>query len=124
MIGFVYNGKVEYITRIEDFREYMDSAVYEALIKALDSGITSEHDADYKELKQDYDNLLAEYEELEDECDRLRDEVEENEDCQEELEELEKKHESLRHSIKRLVNELYQGYVPQEEVIPTLEKLI
>lgn len=124
MIGFVYNGKAEYITRIEDFRDYMDSAVYEALIRALDSGITSERDADYQELKQDYDNLLEEYDDLESECDNLRDEVEENEECRSKLEEMKQKYESFHHSIKVLINELYLGYVQQEDIISTLEKLV
>ena len=121
MIGFIYKGKAEYISRIEDFRDYMEPAVYEALLRALDSGITSAHDADYKELKQDYDNLLAEYDELESEYDSLCDEVEENE---EKADEMEQKYELLHNSIKVFISQLYWGYVPQEDIIPTLEKLV
>ena len=124
MIGFVYNGQVEDITRIEDFRDYMDPAVYEALARALESGITSGVYAAYEELKLDHDNLLEEFEDLESECDNLRDEVEENEECRRELGELEQKYELLHHSVEVLVNQLYLGYVPQEDIIPTLEKLI
>ena len=102
----------------------MDFAVYEALIRALDSGITSESDADYKSLKYDYDNLLQEYEDLESECDALRDEVEENEDCQKELEEMEQKYKLFHHSIEILINQLYLGYIAQDDIIPTLEKLV
>ena len=124
MIGFVYGGKVEYVTRIEDFRDYMDTAVYDALIRALDSGITSDADADYKSLKYDYDNLLREYEDLESEYDELCYEAEENEECQKKLEEMKQKYELFHHSIEVLINQLYLGYIDQGDIIPTLERLV
>ena len=124
MIGFVYNGQVEYITRIEDFRDYMDSAVYDALVKALECGITGGIYNAYEELKFDYDRLLSEYEDLEMQCDYLSDEAESADECRKECKEMEQKYELLHHSVEVLVNQLYLGYVPQEDIIPTLEKLI
>lgn len=121
MIGFVYKNKVEYITRIEDFMDYMVPEVYDALIKALDCGIASEKELEYIELKQDYESLLSEYDELEYECDSLHDDVEEYE---ERMCEAEQKYETLYESIKGLVNQIYLKYIPQEDIIPKLEDLV
>lgn len=38
MIGFEYKGQVAYITRMDDFRDYMEPEVYEAVRKAFENG--------------------------------------------------------------------------------------
>ena len=42
MIGFEYKGQVAYITRMDDFRDYMEPEVYEAVRKAFENGCDAE----------------------------------------------------------------------------------
>ena len=118
MIGFEYHGQVNYITQIEDFRDFMEPSVYEALVKALAGGLWDENwRQKYEELKADYDDLKQSYDELDDVSDELA-------ECEERLENMENKFEVFRRAIEVLINQYYQKYIKQEDVIPTLEKLI
>ncbi len=117
MISLVYDGKVSYITKIEDFRDFIDSSVYEALVEALDTGIVENYREKYEALKNDYYELESEYEELLDVENELR-------DCESELDDMTEKYETLKKALKVLVNNSYQGYIKQEDIIYELEKLV
>ena len=117
MIGLVYKGQVNYITRLEDFADFMEPEVYEAMIRALDEGLIENYREKYEELKKDYETLQEEYDELEDLSDELT-------ECQEQLDDAEQKYELLQQSIKVLIGQFYQRYIEQEDIIPTLEKLV
>lgn len=67
MIGFEYKGQVAYITRIDDFRDYMEPEVYEAVRKAFENGCDGGLRQKYEELQAEYDELQTEYDILEDE---------------------------------------------------------
>ena len=117
MIGFEYHGQVNYISRIEDFRDFMEPSVYEALQKAMGTGIGDDYKEKYEELQEDYEELKSDYEDLE----LIEDELH---DCENELESMEEKYEALQKCIKVLINQLYFGFVKQDDVIPELEKLV
>lgn len=124
MIGFEYEGQVAYITRIEDFREYMAPGVYEAVKKAFENGCNGGLRQEYEDLRSAYDELQSDYDLLEDEAgdiDTVRDELE---DCEEERDTLQEKINTLTHRIEELINQYYQRYIKTEEIIPELEKLI
>lgn len=124
MIGFEYKGQVEYITRIEDFRDFMEPSVYEAMVKAFENGCGNDGILKkYEELKQDYEELKSDFEILEDEADDLdyvRDELDE---CEKERDEIKEKYNTLTHCIEVLVNQYYQQYIALEDIIPQLEAL-
>ena len=67
MIGFEYKGQVSYITRMDDFRDYMEPEVYEAVRKAFENGCDGGLRQKYEELQAEYDELQTEYDILEDE---------------------------------------------------------
>lgn len=125
MIGFEYEGQVNYITRIEDFRDFMDESVYEAMVKAFENGFGGDGLLQkYEELKKYYEELKSDYEILEceaDDIDSIRDELE---DCEKERDELQEKFDTLTHCINVLINQYYQKYINQEDIIPQLEKMI
>lgn len=125
MIGFEYEGQVNYITRIEDFRDFMHPSVYEAMVKAFENGCGSDGILQkYEELKQDYEELQSDYKILEDEADDLdyvRDELDE---CEKKRDEIQEKYNTLTHCIEVLINQYYQKYIKQEDVIYKLERLI
>lgn len=50
MIGFEYKGQVAYITRMDDFRDYMEPEVYEAVRKAFENGCDGGLRQKYEEL--------------------------------------------------------------------------
>lgn len=118
MIGFEYNGQVNYITRMEDFRDFMEPSVYEALTKALDGGLWQDNYKEmYEDLKAEYDSLEEDYFLLECERDYLQNDVDRLEIARE-------KYDTFKHAIEVLVAQYYQRYINQEDVVPTLEKLI
>lgn len=116
MIGLVYKGQVNYITRLEDFADFMELEVYEAVKKVIED-YGEKYREKYEELKKDYDFLQEEYDELDDLSDELA-------ECQEQLDDAEQKYELLHHSIKVLIGQFYQRYIQQDDIIPTLEKLV
>lgn len=125
MIGFEYEGQVNYITRIEDFREFMNLSVYEAMIEAFKNGCGNDGILQkYEELKQDYDELQSDYGILEDEADDLDYVREELDKCEKEKDELQERYNTLTHCIEVLINQYYQQYIKQEDVIYELERLI
>lgn len=117
MIGFEYKGQVAYITRMDDFRDYMEPEVYEAVRKAFENGCDGG-------LRQEYDELQTEYDILEDEVGDIDAVQAEREKCEEERDALQEKVDTLTHHIKELINQYYQRYIKTEEIIPELEKLI
>ena len=124
MIGFEYKGQVAYITRIDDFRDYMAPGVYEAVQKAFENGCNGGLRQEYEDLQSAYDELQSEYDFLEDEAgdiDAVRDELE---DCEEERDALQEKVDTLTHHIKDLINQYYQQYIKLEDIIPELEKML
>ena len=118
MIGFIYDGQVNYITRIEDFREFMQPAVYDAMISAFNAGIIDNYREKYEELRDEYNDLQEDYVSLQNEKDE--------ETCflEQQVDELTDKVEALLKNIKKLVDELYQGYLKPEDLVYELEKLI
>ena len=114
MIGLIYKGQVNYITRLEDFADFMELEVYEAMMQALGEGLFDNYREKYEKLLEDYDSLQEDY-------DGIYCELEE---CEQELEETEQKYELLQHSIKVLIGQFYQRYIEQEDIIPTLENLV
>lgn len=121
MIGCEYNGQISYITKLEDFRDLMEPTVYEALTKALESGLVWNLKEEYEELKSEYKTLEDENSSLESQCDEFESQ---NDSLTEENEELEKKYEAKIESIKEVISDLYNGYVKPDDVIPELEKLV
>lgn len=118
MIGFIYNGKVNYITKIEDFQEFMPLSVYDAMISAFDAGIIDNY-------RDKYEELRAEYNDLEDDYNSLQDEKDEETYCWERrVDELTDKMEVLHKNIKKLIDDQYQGYLRPEDIVYELEKLI
>lgn len=117
MIGLVYKGQVNYITRIEDFRDFMEPEVYEAIEQAMGEGLIENYREKYEELLEDYNSLQEDYDELYGVSDELA-------ECERELCEAEEKYNLLQHSIKVLIGQFYQRYIEQEDIIPTLEKLV
>ena len=110
MIGFEYKGQVAYITRMDDFRDYMKPEVYEAVRKAFENGCDGE--------------LQTEHDILEDEMGDIDAVQAEREECEEERDALQEKVDTLTHHIEELINQYYQRYIKTEEIIPKLEKLI
>ena len=118
MIGLEYQGQVHYITRMEDFRDFMEPSVYEALAKALDGCLLQEsYKEKYEDLLTDYEILESEYDDL----DYLKDELA---DCEEKLDDIKEKYKTFKHAIEVLIGQYHQRYIEQEDIIPTLEKLI
>ena len=124
MIGFEYKGQVSYITRIDDFHDYMEPEVYEAVRKAFENGCDGGLQQEYKELQEKYENLQSDYDELEDVTRNIDDVREELEECEEERDAIQEKYDTLTHCIKVLINEYYQRYIKLEDVISKLEKMI
>ena len=124
MIGFEYKGQVAYITRMDDFRDYMEPEVYEAVRKAFENGCDGRLRQEYEELQAEYDELQTEYDILEDEVGDIDAVQAEREKCEEERDALQEKVDTLTHHIKELINQYYQRYIKTEEIIPELEKLI
>ena len=118
MIGFIYDGQANYITQIEDFREFMEPQVYDAMISAFNAGIIDNYRDKYEELRDEYNDLQEDYDSLQNEKDE--------EVCflEQQVDELSEKNETLLKSIKKLVDEQYQGYLKPEDVVYELEKLI
>ena len=124
MIGFEYKGQAAYITKMDDFRDYMEPGVYEAVRKAFENGFDGGLRQEYEDLQSAYEELQTEYDFLEDEVgdiDVVQDELEE---CEEERDALQEKVDTLTHHIEELINQYYQRYIKTEEIIPELEKLI
>ena len=124
MIGFEYKGQVSYITRIDDFYDYMEPEVYEAVRKAFENGFDGELRQKYEELQMEYEDLQSDYYQLEDEAGDIDDVREELKECEEERDTIQEKYDTLTHCIKVLISEYYQRYIKLEDVIPKLEKLI
>lgn len=124
MIGFEYKGQVAYITRIDDFRDYMEPEVYEAVRKAFENGCDGGLRQEYEELQAEYDELQTVYSILEDEADTvdcIRDELSE---CEEQRDSIQEKYDALTQCIESLIEQYYQRYITQEDIIPELEKMI
>lgn len=118
MIGLEYQGQVNYITKIEDFRDFMEPSVYEALVKALDGGLWQDNYKEmYEDLKGEYESLEEDYFLLEHDRDDLQDDVDE-------LETVKEKYGTFKRAIEVLIGQYYQRYIKQDDIIPTLEKLI
>ena len=84
MIGFEYKGQVAYITRVDDFRDYMEPEVYEAVRKAFENGFDGGLRQEYEELQAEYDELQTAYDILEDEVGDIDAVQAEREKCEEE----------------------------------------
>lgn len=124
MIGFVYKGKVSYITRIDDFYDYMEPEVYEAVREAFENGCDGGMKQEHKELQEKYKELQDDYDQLRDEIEDIDDIREELEECEEERNAIQEKCDTLTHCIKVLINEYYQSYIKLEDILPELEKMI
>jgi archaellum component FlaC len=123
MIGFEYEGSVNYISRIDDFQEYMKPEVYEAMREAFENGCdgVGGFRKKYEEIKSDYDDLEYECESLKDEIDGAEDRLAE---CEEERDNLDEKYKSLKHQIEKLINDIYMEYIKPDDIVPALEKMI
>lgn len=118
MIGLEYQGQVNYITKMEDFRDFTEPSVYEALVKALDGGLLQDNYKEmYEDLKEEYESLEDDYSSLEYDRDDLQNDVDR-------LEIVKEKYNAFKHAIEVLIGQYYQKYIEQEDIIPTLEKLI
>ncbi len=124
MIGFMHNGKVNYATNIEDFREFMDPGVFEGVRQTFEGGFDGNSVQNYKELQLAYDALQTDYDELEEKSGDADEIQEELDECEEELENVRQKLEEFQREIKDLVFQHYQGYISTEDIIPRLEALI
>ena len=130
MIGFEYQGQVNYINRIEDFQDFMEPTVYEAVKEAFEKGCDSAGGLreKYEDLESDYEDLESDYEIVKDELDDVEDRLDDCEDrlndCEEERDLLNDKYNTLKSQIKKLINDVYLEYAKLEEVIPALEKMV
>ena len=119
MIGFLYKGQVNYINRIEDFRDFVEPSLYEAMLQAFENGCGNDDGIQkkYEELESDYEELESQYSSLEDEVDRLEELAEERDSAKE-------KYDTLVHCIEVLIAQYYQRYIKQDDLIPNLEKMV
>lgn len=124
MIGFEYKGQVAYITRIDDFRDYMEPEVYEAVRKAFEDGCDGGLRQEYEELKSEYEELQSDYSILEDEADDIDGVRDELDECEEQRDLIQEKYDTLTQCIKDLIEQYYQRYIKQEDIIPELEKMM
>lgn len=124
MIGFEYKGQVAYITRIDDFRDYMEPEVYEAVRKAFEDGCDGGLRQEYEELKSEYEELQSDYSILEDEADDIDGVRDELDECEEQRDSIQEKYDTLTQCIKDLIEQYYQQYIKQEDIIPELEKMM
>lgn len=124
MIGFEYKGQAAYVTRLDDFREYMEPEIYEAVQKAFENGFDGRIRQEYEELQEDYKDLQREYDQLECEAGDIEEVREELEECEEERDALQEKYDTIIHCIKSLVNQYYQHYIELEDIIPELERVM
>lgn len=124
MIGFEYKGQVAYITRIDDFRDYMEPEVYEAVRKAFEDGCDGGLRQEYEELKSEYEELQSDYSILEDEADDIDGVRDELDECEEQRDLMQEKYDTLTQCIKDLIEQYYQRYIKQEDIIPELEKMM
>lgn len=124
MIGFEYKGQAAYVTRLDDFREYMEPEIYEAVQKAFENGFDGGLQQEYEELQEDYKDLQREYDQLECEVGDIEEVQEELEECEEERDALQEKYDTITHRIKSLVNQYYQRYIELEDIIPELERVM
>lgn len=121
MIGVEYKGSVHYVTRLDDFRELMEPSVYEALEEMVSSGYPDANE--YEELETEYNELLAEHEALEEEYEELEDAAMELDKCKDKLLEAKEKLDGAKKSIKRIVDDVYLGYISNEEALHKLEQI-
>ncbi len=124
MIGFEYKGQVAYITRIDDFRDYMEPEVYEAVRKAFEDGCDGGLRQEYEELKSEYEELQSDYSILEDEADDIDGVRDELDECEEQRDLIQEKYDTLTQCIKDLIEQYYQRYIKKEDIIPELEKMM
>ena len=125
MIGFKYQGQVNYITRMQDFSDFMEPQVYEAVMEVFENGCGSDGLIQkYEELKEEYDELQSDYSILEDQLDDSDYLHEEIDDLQEELDACEEKYDSLKHRIEDLINQLYFQNITVEYLVTELERII
>lgn len=124
MIGFEYKGQAAYVTRLDDFREYMEPEIYEAVQKVFENGFDGRLRQEYGELQEDYKDLQREYDQLECEVGDIEEIQEELEECEEERDALQEKYDTITHRIKSLVNQYYQRYIELEDVISELERVM
>lgn len=124
MIGFEYKGQVAYITRIDDFRDYMDPEVYEAVRKTFEDGCNGGLRQEYEELKSAYEELQSDYSILEDEAGDIDDVQDELDKCEEQRDSIQEKYDTFKRRIKDIVEQYYQRYIKQEDIIPELEKMM
>ena len=116
MIGAEYHGEIYYISKLEDLQDIMEPSVYEALVKSMDSGLIYGLKEKYDELKEDYDMLQSDYYELEGIEDDLHEEKEKRDY-------ITSKYEAVQEKIEKIINDLYLGYLPQQDILPELEKI-
>jgi predicted nuclease with TOPRIM domain len=124
MIGFEYKGQAAYVTRLDDFREYMEPEIYEAVQKAFENGFDGRLRQEYEELQEDYKDLQREYDQLECEVGDIEEVQEELDECEEERDALQEKYDTITNRIKALVNQYYQRYIEPEDIIPELERVM
>lgn len=123
MIGFKYKGQVAYITRIDDFRDYMEPEVYEAVQKAFENGCDGGLRQEYEELQSVYKELQLDYSKLENEAgdiDCVRDELNE---CERQRDSIQEKCDALTRHIESLVEQYYQRYIALEDILYELEQM-
>lgn len=81
MIGCVTDNGIEYITKLEDFRDLIGTNTYEALeefVKTYKLEIQDQIDdlkGEYNSLQDDYDSLDGSFDDLQDSYDSLKDDL-------------------------------------------------
>lgn len=118
MISVIHEGQLYYMTKIEDFRDVMESSVYDGLISALATGFSNEN------WKEKYNDLQKRYDQLEIECEDLENIEDELDDTIGELKELRYQNNSLLKEIKQLLFEYNQRYISNEDLVFSLERVI
>lgn len=118
MIGVVYNGQVNYINQVEDFRDLMEPNVYDAMVEAIENGmLVEDYKEKYEDLLSDYESLQSDYEDLEYTEDELR-------CCEERLEKSNEKLSSVKEKLENLLKDIQFGYVEKtEDIVIELEKI-
>jgi len=101
MVGCMTNNGVEYITKLEHFRDLVPEEVYDALNDFFNNE-KFRYQGKINDLKSDLEDLQENYEWLEIKCDDLNDRCEESDKGYEELEEKTNKLQSFYDYMKDL----------------------
>jgi len=111
MIGCETKAGVQYITKIEDFRDLVEDSVYNALIEFINT-----EKCNYQEIIDDLNDDLSSLNEDYGDLDRK------NDDIQEGYDRLEKDYDAVIDSINKIIDDETES--DKDQIIKKLEELV